>query len=456
MQRQIDGDGAASEVGARAPVMILGRWRVTFFYGWVIVGVVFLAEFTSSGMGGATLPLFFKPMRESLGWSLSQVVGAVTAATIAGMVVSPFLGPLIDRLGAKPIMLFGSIAAGVGLVLLMYIQEPWQFWVLYAVVSALGLSELGQLTGPVVITKWFVRLRGRAMALGTLGQPVGGVVMAPIIGLLIVIVGWRSAWALMGVILLALMVAPILLFMRSRPEDIGLQPDGGRPTIGATGSEAATAPATADEASWTLRGAMSTRSFWLLIIGFNLVGLSAGAVQVNLVPFFTEQEGMPSASAAWIITAFLGAATFSRLIWGFLVERIPIRICLATVFVARFAGTLSLLVVPYPFNVGSFVLITGLLGGSFGLLQPIVFANYYGRAVFGSISGFLRPLLAVPQLVSPLAVAFLFDRTGSFDLGFLITSFLGLLAAGVVLFAVPPVHRTPSQPVMGLSNDASA
>lgn len=424
----------------------LGRWRVPFFYGWIVVGVVFLAEFASSGMGGQTVSLFFKPMRDDLGWSLSRLVGAVTAQAIAGIIVAPFLGPLLDRFGTRPIMLFGAIVAGGGLVLLMAVQAVWQFWLLYAIVGALGLSELGQITGPVAIAKWFVRRRGRAMALATLGQPVGGLVMAPIIGLLIAAVGWRNTWALMGGTLLALMVPTLFIFMRSRPEDMGLKPDsessGGRAT--ADGTDVVTAAAA--EPVWTLREAMLTRSFWLLVIALDLVSLSAGAISANLVPFLTEQQGMSNARASWVLTAFFGAAIFSRLGWGFLVERVPMRVCLATLIVCRCVGTLALLVVPYPFNIVSYVVGVGLLGGSFGLLQPMVFANYYGRAFFGTISGSLRPFLALPQLVGPLFVAVLFDLTGSFNLGFFIMVPLGLLAAVVALYATPPVHPRPHAP----------
>ena len=71
---------------------ILGRWRVPFFYGWVIVAVCYCADFFASGLGQSTISLFFKPMKDSLGWSLSQLVGATTAATIGGICVAPFLG----------------------------------------------------------------------------------------------------------------------------------------------------------------------------------------------------------------------------------------------------------------------------------------------------------------------------------------------------------------------------
>ena len=74
------------------------------------------------------------------------------------------------------------------------------------------------------------------------------------------------------------------------------------------------------------------------------------------------------------------------------------------------------------------------------VLQPLAFANYYGRTFFGTIQGTIRPILAVPQLVGPLLIAFIFDMTGTFFFGFLLASILGFIASGVALLARPPIH----------------
>ena len=433
---------------ASSPGAGLGRWRFPFYYGWVIVAVVFLAEFTVAGMGGITISLFFKPMSDDLGWSLTLLTGAVAAQSIAGMAVAPLMGPLLDRFGARPLMLFGAVSAGIGLLLLSGIQEVWQFWLLYAVVGALGLHELGSFTGPVVVTKWFIRRRGRAMAMATLGTTVGGMAMAPVIGLLIATAGWRQTWGIMGVTLMLLMVPTVFLFMRRQPEDMGLRPDGdsGEPTpaVGAPRAEvmgASAAPPRELEPTWTLREALHTRTLWILIIALNLVSLSAGAINIHTVPFFTQQEGMSVQGASFVITLRLLGASLSRVPWGLVVERVPVRQCLVILFTVRAMGPLSLVLVPYPYNIFAFAFFYGFLGGSLGLLQPMTFSNYYGRTFFGSIQGAMRPLLAFPQLAGPLLVAVLFDATGTFDLAFLIAAALGFMGAAVVLLATPPVRR---------------
>ena len=412
-----------------------GFWTPGFYYGWIILAVVFLAEFASTGMGGITLALFFPSMGGEMGWSLTKLTGAVTAQGIAGLIVSPVIGPLLDRYGARPIMLAGAITAGLGMLLMMTVQAVWQYWVLYAIIGALGMGELGRLSGPIVVAKWFVRLRGKAMAIATSGQTIGGVVMAPIIAYLLTVVGWRSTWGLMGIAVIVLMIPPVILFMRRQPEDLGLQPDGDTSREHSAG---ATTLGRTVEVVWTLREAIQTRSLWVIIISMNLASLSAGALVYHQIPYFTGQ-GMSLQGATLVFTiSMLGGAT-SRLHWGFLLDRWPVRTCLVSAFAIRTLGPLSLLLIPYPYNVVPFLIFWAFLAGAFGLLQPMAFANYYGRTFMGSIFGTLRPLMSLSQLVGPLFIAVLFDLTGTFDLALGIVSALGFLGAATALLARPPV-----------------
>ena len=425
--------------------MLLVRWRPSFYYGWIIVAVVFLAEFIAAGMGSLTIGLFFTPMKESLGWSLTQLTGAVTAQAIAGIAVAPLVGPAVDRFGARPVMIFGALGAGAGLLLLARIESVWQFWVLYALVGALGLHELGQLTGPVVVSKWFVRLRGRALAIATLGTIVGGMVMAPIIGILISSLGWRSTWQILGITLLVVMVPPILMFMRRQPEDLGLRPDGDQekpqplPAGPGDSSPSSRQPA---EVTWTLREAIHTRSLWLIIIAMNFGSLAASAQSIHIAPFLTEQEGLSIQAASLVLTARLFVASLLRIPWGLLVERVPVRWCLAISFACRSLGLLALVVLPYPANIPPFVVLSG-FGGALGLLQPMIFADYFGRTFQGTIQGAMRPFLAAPQLAMPLLVAVLFDATGTFNLAFLIAAGPGIFGVILVLMATPPARHVP-------------
>ena len=422
-----------SERTAASGPAILGRWRVPFFYGWVIVAVCYCADFFASGLGQSTISLFFKPMKDSLSWSMSQLVGATTAATIGGICVAPFLGRIIDRFGVRPVMLWGTVVGGSGMVLMMFIQQVWQFWLLYACVAALGLAEFSGLASQSAVSKWFAQRRGRALSFSTLGQTMGNIAMAPVVALVITVLGWRQAWGVMGLALLLVMVPLVVILIRNRPEDVGLKPDGDwKPT----GKEALRPPRVSD-VSWTLREAIRTRGLWALIGVFVLGGATMG-IQTSLAPYLTLEHHMSNQNVGWVISAFWVPATGARLIWGYLVDKLPARFCLFTVCVGRAFGPISLALAPYPYNIGAWMFFSGLVGNAFGIFQPVMFGNFFGRKSFATIQGGVRPLLAFPGLFLPLLVARLYDVSGTFVLGFLLCGCLGFLGAVASLFAVTP------------------
>ena len=160
----------------------------------------------------------------------------------------------------------------------------------------------------------------------------------------------------------------------------------------------------------------------------------------NQVPFFVN-EGMSIQGAAFVLSASAMGVASARWVWGFIVERYSIHACLSVMAGIRSLGTLSLVVVPYPFNIPTFVLGWGMFGGAFGLVQPIAWSNYYGRRFQGSIQGTMRPFMQISRLIAPFTIAAIFDATGSYDTAFLIAFAVG--ASSTLLFwaAKPPVPR---------------
>ena len=176
------------------------------------------------------------------------------------------------------------------------------------------------------------------------------------------------------------------------------------------------------------------------MIGLNLVNLSANVTVIHLVPFLTLQEGVSAQTAAYIVTLRLAGSSISRILWGFAVDRFPMNACLAVGFCARGMIPLSLALLPYPTNVVVAVA-TSSIGGGFQVLQPMAFANYFGRTNAGAIQGAVRPFLTVSTVTGPLVIAFLCDTTGSFDIGFLIAGALGMASTFLAVLATPPRGR---------------
>ena len=176
---------------------VIGR---PFFYGWLIVLITFTTAMTTAGISGYGLSFFIVPMSEELGISRTQF-SAIAVFRLALLPLLPFLGLLVDRKhGPRLLVTIGSIIAGLVLMSTSLVQELWQFYLMYGVIFGLAMFSMGgQLVGPAVISKWFIRKRGRAMAIGTMGISTGGFIIAPMAGWFVGEFGWRTAWVLLGI-----------------------------------------------------------------------------------------------------------------------------------------------------------------------------------------------------------------------------------------------------------------
>ena len=397
----------------------------------------------AAGVGSFIVPLFFKPLTDEMGWSLTLLTGVFTTQALAHAAVSPIMGPLLDKLGARPIIVFGAIIGGTGMVMLTQVQTIWQFWMLYAAVGALGLHEMSGITSSVMVAKWFVRKRGKALAASTLGNPLGGAVMATVVGLLIASIGWRSTMGVLGVLLMVVMVPTALIFVRRQPEDFGLLPDG---DVAGDGVAPASSRAARTEESWTVKEALRTRSLWFLVVALNMSQLAITATTFHLVPYLTLQLGISTAAAGLILTFRLLASICGRVVWGFATDRFPMHLCLGVGCLSRSIGPALMVLLPFPMNILAMVAVN-VPGSGFQVLQPVAFANYYGRRHSGAIQGITRPLLVAGSLIGPLALSYVFDITGTFNVVFLISAALGVVGSAFAFFATAPVRKKNAEAV---------
>ena len=208
-----------------APVGIVSRGKV--FHGWYIVAISAIAGAASSVVV-YSFGLFFDPMHESLGWSRTTVSLALTIMILTGMIMSPVFGPIVDRKhGAMILMVGGGVVLGVSLMLTSQVTQIWQFYFLIGVAYGMSATAIGpQIVTPTVIAKWFIRMRGRAIAIVSMGQNAGAVVFVPLTAFIIVGFGWRDAWFVLGIVAFILVVPLSALFVRRTPEDVQLVPDG--------------------------------------------------------------------------------------------------------------------------------------------------------------------------------------------------------------------------------------
>jgi MFS family permease len=191
---------------------------------------------------------------------------------------------------------------------------------------------------------------------------------------------------------------------------------------------------------------LHTRSFYLLLIAWMLAGLPVMAAFIHTIPYLTGDKGISPGLAASAWTVWFACGTISKLVWGFISERIPARFSMAACLFGEAAGMAMLL------NVGGSVpllFLWGVIGGTghgpFAQFQTLVFANYYGRRFLGSIRGFLMPFIVVSGATGPLLAAYLYQRNGNYQTVWTLFVVMLVIAGTLALVSLPPKRREPRE-----------
>ncbi len=421
-------------VFSRPPHKTLPRiWPSRAYYGWAIVFTSFFISIAQVPMYGPVFSVFVRPIEEDLGWSRSAIALAFTVGSLGGSLLATVVGAALDRHGARPIMAGAGIVATAGLLGVAAMSEPWHFWVAYGAARAASVAGVG-LGMSVAIANWFIRKRGRAVALRAAGQRGGQAIMPLLILPVLLLLGWRESFLVFAAAMLLLVAGPSFLFIRRRPEDYGLLPDGdaapGAPS-GPTGE-----PHAGAERSWTLSEARRTRTLWMLALGMAL-GLAAQiAINVHAVANF-QDKGIADGLAVTVASVFTGVAAVSMAAWGALLERAHVRIVsIASMSLFFLAMGVLLVADTYPLAV-AFAVLFGLGTGGWTVSQMIMVPNYFGRLHAGAIKGFISPFEGLVGVSGPLIAALIFDTTRSYDAAFAGCAAAFAVGAAAFYFAKP-------------------
>lgn len=403
--------------------------RLPFFYGWVVLGCLCLAGFARQGPAVAVLSIFVVPMTEAFSWSRTEMSGAVSLGGLLAAFISPVIGPIVDRRGARLILCLAVAGTGVAALALSFTQSLLVFYLLFCFARMVwaGPYDLGLYSA---LNNWFVARRAIATSIVTLAQ-LSGLVALPLIAQLAMNGSdWRAGWVAVGTVVLVVGFLPCWLLLVRRPEDVGLQPD--RLSDGKT--------QVLVEPRWNRAQAMRTPAFWLLSLYTVLVYPVQAGVSLHQAPHLIEQGISPVAAAA--IIAFLSAlSALAGFGIGFLPRHWPVRYLMAVTAVLLSAGSFGLI------NVSSAemaALPAGLFGLGIGgvmMLLPMAWADYFGRESYGAIRGVALSLQVTAQAAGPLVSGMLRDWSGTYTDSLLLFGALAALAVVAALTARQPRLR---------------
>ena len=399
-------------------------------YGWAVVVGAFVSHFLSYGTMVVAFGIFFPFMAESLGWGRGLLASATVLARATAALVGPFMGHSVDKRGPRSFVFLGGLSLAAGAGLLALIHSPWQLFLAYGVILALGAVALGDLTADSTVSKWFVRRRGRAIALTTMGMSSAGIALPIPLVFIIVQMGWREAWVAVAVciVILTMIAAPL---MRRRPEDYGLVPDG----LTAQGEHEKAPPST--EVSLTRNEAIRTPSFWLLAASTNLASLAIFGINLHMFSYITD-KGMSISLAASAITYLYLLQTLAKPLWGFVAEHLPVRYCLALCYAGGGLGIVILIGSSSPIGLFAFATVYGLTRGAQSFVSSLAWSDYFGRDAQGAIRGALFPFRFVSGSGGPVLAGLLFDLQSDYVLAFSVFVLAFALGSFAAFIARPP------------------
>jgi len=414
-----------------------------FYYGWYIVAVGFIANVASSFSLASTLSIFLKPLTVDLGVSrgVFSLLRSGEGLISAGM--APVAGSLVDRHGGRWLVVAGAVVATIGYLCLSQVDAFWQFLIVRWSLVTPGDAIMGSMVLNVVIARWFVRMRGRAIAFSSMGIGFGKISMPLFAASLLVWLGWRHTWAVFGMLTFVLLVAPAILYIRRSPEEMGLVPDGGMPApIQEAQRSAAPRTPSTENVVWTRKEAVRTRAFWLIVAVFGVSSIGVTGLNLHVFPYVSDL-GHSDIIAATVMSVIAFTQLASPLVWGFLAERTDVRrttmikflIQAAGLILAITSGNLSLLYVGFFFyGIG--------LGGSM-VLPDVLWARFFGRISLGRIRGLGYLLTHVLSAMGPPFFGFLFDYMGNYTLSFTIFAVTLVGSAFLSLLIKAPEKTAP-------------
>jgi sugar phosphate permease len=194
-------------------------------YAWIVAGVMFGTMLAAAGIRSAPGVLMV-PLEKDFGWTRATVSLAVSINLMLFGLMGPFAAALVDRFGARRIVLTSLALLAVGVSLTTRMTESWQLVLLWGVLVGTGTGMMALATAATIVNNWFTERRGLVMGLLTASNATGQLIFLPVMAYVAEHAGWRSTVALvaMGA---TVMIPVVFLWMRNRPADVGLRADGG-------------------------------------------------------------------------------------------------------------------------------------------------------------------------------------------------------------------------------------
>lgn len=366
------------------------------------------------------LGLFLKSMTAEFGWSRTEFSGVLAMASLANAIILPIAGYLVDRFGPRRIIAIG-IVLGCASYAALSLASSYTELVLLMVLAVTAGNLASYPAFMSLAQRWFDKRLGFALAITSTGLAVGVASFSFLISRTIEQQGWRAAFVTVGLVAFAIGMANVLFLVRDDPGT----------TVGPVHSEK---PFGEEPATGSLGSALRTGDFWFYTGSFTLIIFAVVGCNFHLPALLSDLGASPDRVAA-VMGIGAAGSLFGRLVSGTLLDRFSVRSITAVFFVGQAIGFILLLYGLRWVWPASFLL--GAVQGAEVDVMGYVLARRFGRSAYARIFGACFGITLIGAIVGPMAMAAIFDRTGSYDLGLMIFPAFPIVALALLWRAQP-------------------
>ena len=367
--------------------------RSKFYYGWIVVGMAFLANFFAFGLT-YLFGVFFKPLATEFHWSRTIIVGAFALYAVGHDALAFFAGVAVDRFGPKVVIALAGLCLGLSMILMGQIESIWELYFYFGIVFGIGVA--GTYTPMMTtVSGWFIDKSGLGLAMGLAAAGIGSgsLILSPFTAWLITSFGWRYSYVLIGLLCWVVFV-PIVIFLKRRP----VLPKKQDTTI---------------STDFTFVEAIRTGSFWFLGLTWLFGAMAIFAPMMHLVPLCTDM-GISLVAAGTIMGLYGGASVVGRIAMGLVSDKIGRKQAMLICFLSQTLILVWLIFAKNLWSLSLFSIVFGFSSGGWAALCPAICTDYFGFRSGGKILGMVVLLAGIGVGIGPLVGGYIFDVTHSY------------------------------------------
>jgi len=409
-----------------------------FFYGWIIVLLGLLGMAAWTGIR-TTFAVFYAALLDEFGWSRGAAAGVQSVSYIIYLILAPITGGLIDRFGPRRVILPGIAIMCGGLVLCRSIGTLFQFYLFFGIIVATGVTAVSIAAYSPLLAHWFEKKRGVAVGFAVSGMGLGTFLLVPLTQYFISLWGWRTSFVALSSLFFIVLFPSMLIFLRHRPADLGLFPDGsvvGQPPKKRTVQVVDPVWAATD---WTVKRIFKTGRYWAVLV-FAFLSITPVYLMVTHSVRFLIDKGIERMAAAFFLAIVGVVSLIARIFWGWLSDRIGREPTFTAGAIVLTMASCSLILLDSTGTRNLAYVFSLLLGIGWGCTAPMfisVAADLFQGKRFGLIYGILEGVIGAGCAFGAWFGGFIYDRTHSYQLAFLLCAVFAFASSIVVWLAAP-------------------